>query len=147
MTDMRKHDNCECERGGSFPVFGEGFSRRQFMRVAGTSLVASYFAPVRSARLLKNVKAVKPSLRNTAKNCILIFLSGAPSHIDTWDLKEGAWTPTDFAPTTFGRLRFPQGLMPNTASQLVKVAVIGGGLSWAAVHTLAEGWAQLARSA
>ncbi len=31
----RKHD-CDCERGGSFPVFGEGFSRRQFLQVAGT---------------------------------------------------------------------------------------------------------------
>src|ERR1700682_61455 len=142
----RKHD-CDCERGGSFPVFGEGFSRRQFLQVTGTGLVASWFAPVLNASLLERATSVRPTLHHTTKNCILIFLSGAPSHIDTWDLKEGAWTPTDFAPTTFGRLRFPQGLMPNTASQLDKVAVIGGGLSWAAVHTLAEGWAQLARSA
>jgi len=143
---MRKHDNCECERGGSFPVFGEGFSRRQFMRVAGTTLVASYFAPVLSARLVHDVKSVNPSLRNTAKNCILIFLAGAPSHIDTWDLKEGAWTPANFNPTQYGAFRFPQGLMPNTASHIDKVCIVRNGLAWAAVHSLAQTWVQIARN-
>jgi hypothetical protein len=143
---MRKHDDCECERGGSFPLFGDGFSRRQFMRVAGTSLVASYFAPVLSARLIQDVKTVKPSLHNSAKNCILIFLSGAPSHVDTWDLKEGAWTPANFDPTSYGTFRFPQGLMPNTAGQLDKVCIVRSGLAWAAVHSLAQTWAQIARN-
>jgi len=143
---MRKHDNCECERGGSFPFFGEGFSRRQFMSVAGTTLVASYFAPVLSARLVQDVKSVKPSLRNTAKNCILIFLAGAPSQTDTWDLKEGAWTPANFKPTPYDDFRFPQGLMPNTASQIDKLCIVRSGLAWAAVHPLAQTWAQIARN-
>jgi len=116
------------------------------MRLAGTSLVASYFAPVLSARLLQDVKAVKPSLHNTARNCILIFLSGAPSHVDTWDLKEGTWTPANFDPTSYGTFRFPQGLMPNTASQLDKVCIVRNGLAWAAVHSLAQTWAQIARN-
>jgi hypothetical protein len=141
----RKHD-CDCERGGSFPVFGEGFSRRQFMQVAGTGIVASWFAPVLNAGLLQNATGVSPTLHRTAKNCILIFLSGAPSHIDTWDLKEGAWTPLDFAPTSYGDMRFPQGLMPNTANQLGRISVIRSGLSWAAVHGLAQAWVQIARN-
>src|SRR5258708_2336584 len=141
----RKHD-CDCERGGSFPVFGEGFSRRQFLQVAGTGIVASWFAPVLNASLLERSTSVSPTLHNTARNCILIFLAGAPSHIDTWDLKEGAWTPADFAPTSYGQLRFPQGLMPATAGQLDKVAVIRSGLSWAAVHNLAQAWVQIARN-
>src|SRR5207247_6050419 len=82
--------------------------------------------------------------------CILIFLSGAPSHIDTFDLKEGPWTPLDFAPTTYsstyGSIRFPQGLMPTTAEQIDKLAIIRSGLSWAAVHQLAQSWAQIARN-
>jgi hypothetical protein len=143
---MPKPQKCDCERGGSFPLFGEGFSRRQFLRVAGTGIVASYFAPVLSAKLLESANSVAPTLRNTARNCIFIFLSGAPSHIDTWDLKEGAWTPKDFAPTDFGPIRFPQGLMPNTANQLGKVAIVRSGLSWAALHPLAQEWAQIARN-
>jgi hypothetical protein len=144
---MSKKSKCDCERGGSFPLFGDGFSRRHFLQIAGTGIVASYFAPVVSARLLSDVTAVNPLLHNTAKNCILIFLSGAPSHVDTWDLKEGAWTPTvDFNPTSYGDIRFPQGLMPKTAEQLNRLTIVRSGLSWAAVHQLAQTWVQIARN-
>lgn len=143
---MKKDNDCNCERGGSFPVFGDGFSRRHFLRVAGTGIVASYFADVLSPSLLHADTGVAPSLQKSAKNCILIFLSGAPSHTDTWDLKEGAWTPAAFAPTSYGEVRWPQGLMPKTAEQLDKIALIRSGLSWAAVHSLAQTWVQIGRN-
>jgi hypothetical protein len=141
-----KNDDCTCERGGSFPVWGDGFSRRQFLRVTGTGIVASYFADVLSPSLLHGATGVAPQLRNSAKNCILIFLAGAPSHIDTWDLKEGAWTPASFTPASYGEIRWPQGLMPKTAEQLNKLTIVRSGLSWAAVHSLAQSWAQIARN-
>ena len=138
-----------CEKGGGFPLKGEGFSRRRFLRVAGTGIVASYFADVFSPRLLQ-AASVAPNvdLRSTAKNCIFIFLAGAPSNIDTWDLKEGAWTPPDFAPTSYsgGNLRFPQGLLPKTAEHLDKMTFVRSGMAWAAVHPLGQTWAQIARN-
>jgi hypothetical protein len=136
---------CSCD-GNSFPLFGGGFTRRRFLQVAGTGLVASYYADVASAKLLQSATSVSPTLHKTAKNCILIFLSGAPSHVDTWDLKEGAWTPPDFAPADFGAIRWPQGLMPETASHLGKLSIVRSGLSWAAVHNLAQEWVQIARN-
>lgn len=143
---MPHKTNCDCEHRGSFPVFGEGFTRRHFMKLAGTSVIASFFADVASARLLADATSVNPTLHNSARNCILIFLAGGPSQIDTFDLKEGAWMPSDFAPATFGAIRFPQGLMPKTAEQIDKLAIIRSGLSWAAVHQLAQSWAQIARN-
>ena len=143
---MTRQTTCECERHGSFPVFGEGFTRRHFMKLAGTSVLASFFADVASARLLADATSLNPTLRNSARNCILIFLAGAPSQIDTFDLKEGKWTPQDFTPATFGPIRFPQGLMPKTAEQLDKVAIIRSGLSWVAVHQLGQSWTQIARN-
>jgi len=143
---MPHQTKCECERGGSFPVFGEGFTRRCFLKLAGTSVITSFFADVASARLLADATSVNPTLRNSARNCILIFLAGAPSQIDTFDLKEGSWMPPDFAPATYGSIRFPQGLMPKTAEQIDKLAIIRSGLSWAAVHQLAQSWAQIARN-
>jgi hypothetical protein len=143
---MPHKKNCECDHAGSFPLFGEGFTRRHFMKLAGTSVVASFFADVASARLLADATSVNPTLHNSAKNCILIFLSGAPSQIDTFDLKEGGWMPEDFAPASYGSIRFPQGLMPKTAEQLDKLAIIRSGLSWAAVHQLAQSWVQIARN-
>lgn len=138
-----------CDKASGFPLDqAEGFSRRRFMKIAGTGLVASYFADVFSPRLLQGATTSSVLLRNSAKNCIFIFLPGAPSNIDMWDLKEGAWTPADFAATSYDNntLRFPQGLMPNTAAQLNKITFVRSGLSWAAVHTLSQAWAQIARN-
>ena len=134
---MRHKKNCECDRGGSFPVFGEGFTRRHFMKLAGTSVVASFFADVASARLLAEATSVNPSLHNSAKNCILIFLAGAPSQVDTFDLKEGSWTPSYFNPTSYGDLRFPQGLMPNLANHLDSISFVRSIRAWATATSAA----------
>ncbi len=145
----KKQPDCEtCARGGGMPL-GEGFSRRRFLQVAGTGLVASYFADVLDPRLLYGRTAAPyVALRNTAKNCIFVFLTGAPSHTDLWDLKEGVWTPADFTPDTFdgGNVRFPRGLMPKTADHLDRISFVRSGLAWAAVHQLGQTWAQIARN-
>lgn len=148
MTKRRSNDCPDCARGSGMPL-GEGFSRRRFLKVTGTGLVASWFADVVNPRLLLGATAApNVALRNTARNCIFIFLAGAPSHVDTWDLKEGTWTPADFAPDTFdgGNVRFPAGLMPKTAAQLPNLSFVRSGLAWAAVHQLGQAWAQIARN-
>ncbi len=123
------------------------FSRRYFMRIAGTGLVASWFADVLDPRLLlADTTTAAPALRNTAKSCIFIFCAGAPSQTDMWDLKEGGWTPSDFAPTSYGDMRWPQGLLPKMATHLDKLTIIRSGLAWAAVHQLAQTWAQISRN-
>lgn len=138
----------DCTKASGFPLGdAAAFSRRRFLKVAGTGIVASWFADVFSPRLLQAATAApNVALRNSAKNCIFIFLPGAPSNIDTWDLKEGAWTPADFAPATVNGIRFPQGLLPKTAEHLDKITFVRSGLSWAAVHTLGQAWAQIARN-
>ena len=141
-----KQAHCSCTATGSTLFSGEGFSRRRFLRIAGTSLVASYFADVIAPPLLHGATGVTPSLHNTARNCIFIFLSGGPSQVDMWDLKEGAWTPQNFAPTPYGEVRWPQGLLPKTAEHLNRIALIRSAMSWAAVHPLAVKWAQISRN-
>ena len=136
----------QCTQGGGFPLRGNGFSRRRFLKIAGTGIVASWFADVFDPRLLRAQTVPGATVRNTAKNCIFIFLAGAPSHVDTWDFKEGVWTPPDFAPDTFSGVRFPRGLMPKTAEHLDKVTFVRSGLAWAAVHQLGQTWAQIARN-
>jgi hypothetical protein len=123
------------------------FSRRRFFRIAGTGLIGSYFADVLDPRmLLADTRNASVALRGTAKNCIFIFLAGAPSQIDTWDLKEGAWTPASLQPTSYGDLRWPQGLLPKTAAHLDKITIVRSALSWAAVHQLGQTWAQISRN-
>lgn len=139
-------NHCACLTEDPAPLEGFGFSRRRFLRVAGTGLVASWFTDVANAATLRPRSSVAPDLLGSARNCILIFLSGAPSQVDTWDLKEGSWTPAELAPTSYGDIRFPQGLLPSTADHLGKIAFVRCGLSWAAVHSLAQTWAQISRN-
>jgi len=143
---MKKHEECNCKPAGPSPFWGEGFSRRRFLKITGTGLVASFFADVLNPSLLYGATTVNPTLQKSAKNCIFIFLSGGPSQVDTWDLKEGAWTPLDFAPTSYSDIRWPQGLLPKQAAHLNKMAIIRSGLAWAAVHPLAQKWAQISRN-
>jgi uncharacterized protein (DUF1501 family) len=127
------------------PVTGADLSRRGFLQLGASGLVASWFLKSPAAAWAAESAAV--TTRNTAKNVIFVFLPGAPSQVDTWDLKEGAWTPGDFAPAGFGGgLRFPAGLMPNMAAHIGDVAIVRSMMSHALVHGLGQTWLQISRN-
>ena len=66
------------QRHANNPLWdGPGFSRRQFFRVAGTALTGYYFTQV--TRPLEVKAAAKVTTKGTARNCIFIFLTGAPA--------------------------------------------------------------------
>ncbi len=65
--------------------FCDGLTRRDFLRVGGLSAGA---VGLSLADLLQAEAA--PGSKRGDINCILLFLVGAPSHLDTWDLKPGA---------------------------------------------------------
>ena len=134
-----------CKVGGSSPLSGPGLTRRHLFRIAGTGLVATTFADV-LAPFPRASAAAAPPLLGTARNAVLFFLAGGASHSDMWDLKEGAWTPAALRPTSYGDVRFPQGLLPKTAEQMGSLAFVRALRSWAAVHGLAQSWAQIART-
>lgn len=119
------------------------FSRRMFFRHAA-SAVGGYFLLPR--RKMENVAKASGTPIGTAKNCIFILLTGAPSHIDTFDLKEGPWTPAYFNPTSYGDVRFPQGLMPKIASHMGSIALARSVQAWATAHGLAQTWVQIGRN-
>ncbi len=141
-----KKPTCNCPQGNGSPFWGDGLTRRHFVKIAGTGVVMSFFAEVFSPSLLHGATSINPELRNSARTCIFVFLSGGPSNVDMWDLKEGAWTPGDFAPASYGDIRWPQGLLPKMAEHLDRMAIIRTGMAWAAVHPLAQKWAQIARN-
>jgi Protein of unknown function (DUF1501) len=119
-------------------------SRRKFFRILGTGV--SGYALFQAARPLRLLGALPVTPMNTAKNCIYILLAGAPAHTDTFDLKEGPWTPSSFNPTSYGDIRFPQGLLPNIAAHLNDIAIVRSARAWALVHSLAQTWTQIGRS-
>ena len=72
----------------------------------------------------KTLKSANVTPRGSAENVIFIFLQGAPSHVDTFDLKVGSWTPDDFGPATHGNLLLPEGLFPNLCQHTDKFSLL-----------------------
>lgn len=122
-------------------------SRRIFFRHMASAVAGYYLLPQRPLETVAHA-AVTPI--NKAKNVVFILLSGAASHVDTFDLKEGAWNTSDvnalLQPTTFGSLRFPQGLMPKLAANINELALVRSTRSWAVAHGLAQTWWMMGRN-
>ncbi|HVK10723.1 MAG TPA: DUF1501 domain-containing protein [Gemmataceae bacterium] len=110
----------------------DGTTRRDFLRIGGSAVfglsLANLFATDARAN---NETAAKPGEGGPgfgkAKNVILIYLQGGPSHLDLWDPKEDvpAKNKSVFKPisTKTPGLQFTE-LLPNLASVTDKLTMI-----------------------
>jgi hypothetical protein len=151
MIFWKKSDSCNCNGDhngeGHYPFWRRpGLSRREFFNISATGLAGYYFAPLAAGQTPQLITSSGMRTKNTARHTIFILLAGAPSHVDTFDLKEGPWLPTDFAPTSYDTVRFPQGLMPTLASQIQRFGIVRSMRAWAVVHQLSQTWAQIGRN-
>jgi hypothetical protein len=99
-----------------------GASRRDFLRVGGLATLGLTLTAALRARAATDSKKTPPS-------CILIWLEGGPSHIDTFDPKPDAPTEVrgEFGtiPTALPGVRFSDEL-PHLAKVADKLSVIRG---------------------
>lgn len=86
--------------------------RRSFLEVLG---YGSFGLATLNARSQGTITQSKASVlpRGSAENLVIINLKGGPSHVDTFDLKTGSWTPADFEPATVGNINLAGALFPN----------------------------------
>jgi hypothetical protein len=118
-------------------------SRRAFFRHSASALGGYMLLP---SRPTEAVAHAAPAPKGTAKYCVMVNMNGGPSHTDTFDLKEGAWTPTAFDPTSFNDVRWPRGLFPKLATHLDSAVLLRSVLSWSGVHGLGQSWIQIGRN-
>ncbi|MBI4475073.1 MAG: DUF1501 domain-containing protein [Acidobacteria bacterium] len=116
-----------------------------FFQVAGGG-VAGYFMSPFDLLGQQSAYSRQGVVLGTAKNVIFILLAGAPSQIDTFDLRVDSWTPVDFAPATINGIDFPAGLFPNIARILGRLTIVRSCLTNALVHPLSQTWSQIARN-
>jgi hypothetical protein len=121
--------------------------RRIFFKLAGAG-VAGYFASPMEMYAQTTTWNPQATILNSAKNVIFVLLTGAPSQIDTLDLRVGPWTPANFGPTTINGIDWPVGLLPNLATQWLfnRFSIIRSCQSTALAHSLLQNWTQIARS-
>lgn len=120
-------------------------SRRDFFRLVGAGVTGTYLAstPVQA----QVVKGQSVQTKNTAKNVIFILLAGAPSHIDTFDLKmTNGITPAGFNPSNLNGVAWNTGVFPKLAGCFDDIAVVRSARAWAAQHSLSQTWVQIGRS-
>lgn len=130
---------------GSSPFHGPDWTRRAFLKLNSRGLAATWCLQSLPTLVMSSVRQ-GVATRSTARNAIFISLIGAPSQTDTFDLKDGPWTPPDFRPTTYpGNVRFPEGLMPRIADHLGDIAIVRSLKAWATVHDEAQSWMVLHR--
>src|SRR5712691_10403615 len=73
-----------------FPMF----NRRHFLRhMIGFSAMA-----LPGMQFVQRLRAAAPALKKQNKSLIILWMSGGPSHMDTWDMKPGESTGGQFKP-------------------------------------------------
>ncbi|MEZ5354417.1 MAG: DUF1501 domain-containing protein [Bryobacteraceae bacterium] len=120
-------------------------TRREAFRLGAVSMSAYWFLPLLRPKVARAASSVKP--RGSARFCIFVMLDGGQSHLDSWDLKEGKWTPPDFdVQEVKPGVKWPMGLYGNLAAQLDRVTLLRSMEAWDSVHGRAQYYVQAAHS-
>src|SRR5882724_700404 len=118
-------------------------TRRDFWRVGAVSIVGRSLLPLYKPPLYARAESrVQP--RGGAKCVIFLNLVGSPSQMDTFDVKEGRWTPADLdIRTTRQGFRWPYGLLPRLGDQLDTLLPVRSMAAWETLHNLAQYYQQV----
>ena len=126
---------------GPLPVV----TRRNFFRAGMATASGLFLEPL--ARPVNVFATEKVKLRGAAEYCIFIFLNGGASQLDSFDLKEGHWTPPDFDVRTIKPgIVLPYGLFPNLSAQVEDVAIVRSIEAWESAHARAQYYVQVGHS-
>ncbi|MCA8998215.1 MAG: DUF1501 domain-containing protein [Planctomycetaceae bacterium] len=95
-------------------------TRRSFLQLAGGG-----FAAMTSGSLLRSVVLNAAELKRNGRSCIMVFLNGAPSQLETWDPKPGTANggPTKAIDTKIPGVQFAE-YWPKLAQRMNDVSVI-----------------------
>jgi hypothetical protein len=119
-------------------------TRRGFIRVGAATASCFCLSPMMDPLNVRAARKVAP--RGSADYCIFLFLDGGPSQIDTFDFKEGRYTPQDFDLRTVkgGMLKLPYALFPRLSEKLDDLAIVRSVEAWEAGHSRAQYYLQVA---
>jgi uncharacterized protein DUF1501 len=108
-------------------------TRRHFLKIGSVALAGFDLLPMVRPTNVKAKETVKP--RGTADQCVFVFLQGGASQVDTFDIKEGRWTPPDFDTRTIKPgIRLPMGLFPRLGERLDRIAIVRSLEAWETEH-------------
>ncbi len=128
---IRQRKNC----AGHAP-----FTRRHFLFGAAAGVLS-----VHADAQITSSAGVRT--RNTAKTCIFINMNGGPSHMDTWDPKDGPWNPTDAKINQYsGGLTLSKTYFPKLSGITNDLLLVRSCASWEAAHERGQFYIQTSHS-
>src|SRR2546425_3584027 len=96
-------------------------TRRNLLKVGAVAISGFDLLPM--LRPLNATVKEKVRPRGTAEYCLFVFLQGGCTHVDSFDLKEGKWTPPDFEIKQVAPgIKMPVSLFPKLSRALSKFA-------------------------
>lgn len=114
------------------------YTRRHFLFGSAGAVSAGLLrTPAGAATASANAKP-----QATARACILINLSGAPSHIDTFDPKDGPWNPRDIDLRQYGTIVLSRRLFPMLSGLIPDLCILRSVTSWEAAHSRGQFYLQ-----
>ncbi|MBM3811019.1 MAG: DUF1501 domain-containing protein [Acidimicrobiia bacterium] len=85
--------------------------------------------------------------RSTARVCIFINMDGAPSHLDTFDVKDAEWNAPDVALEQHGPIVLSRTFFPQLSGFTSDLCLLRSVSSWEAEHTRGQFYLQTAHPA
>ncbi|HKW99650.1 MAG TPA: DUF1501 domain-containing protein [Bryobacteraceae bacterium] len=117
-------------------------TRRHFFRTGSVTVAGYWLAPM--IRPLNVMAKENVTLRGGAEYCIFLFLNGGASQLDSFDIKEGKWTPPDFdVRTVKPGIRLPYSLFPQLSGQLDHLVIARSVEAWESAHSRAQYYMQV----
>ena len=117
-------------------------TRRNFFRTGAVTASGFWLAPM--LRPINVIAKENVTPRGAAECCIFLFLNGGASQLDSFDIKEGKWTPQDFdVRSVKPGIRLPYGLFPNLSGQLDHLAIARSVEAWESAHSRAQYYMQV----
>jgi hypothetical protein len=127
-------------------------NRRELARLGALSIVGGALAPLSLSAPRANAWSFGSAPpRRTARQVLFINLEGGLSQLDSFDAKEGSWTPADFDIRSLSdagdrALKLPVGVLPRLAEKISntssKVGIVRSLAAWDAVHGRAQYYLQ-----
>lgn len=93
------------------------------------------------------VTSAAVNTRNTARTCIFINLDGAPSHLDTFDVKDAGWNPADANIQQSGRIALSRAFFPQLSRHSDRLCLLRSVSSWEAEHVRGQFYLQTSHPA
>src|SRR5262245_38710777 len=119
-------------------------TRRDVLKLGGLGLLAASTDAVWPLKLGASETKVHP--RGTARNVLFFEISGAVSHVESFDFKENAGTPKDLeVRQVHSDLQLSHLLFPRLESQMDKLAIVRSLLSHEEVHFRGQYYVQTGR--